>query len=122
MSGEAFTFVSADEQPDLHAIERVLGRSLPRVTLPDFDYTARAAHLEVPLKDRIAAIRQRKGEERERAKINAARRAAGARGLKGQQTSAGGESVPRTRPDGPRGRGGASSGRFRPRGPRRPQS
>ena len=42
--------------------------ALPRVTLPDFDYTARPqAQLEVPLAERIAAIRAQKAEERERA-------------------------------------------------------
>jgi ATP-dependent RNA helicase RhlE len=80
MTGEAFTFVSPDEEQDMRAIERAIGRSVPRVTLPDFDYTAQAAQLEVPLRERIAAIRQRKREERERAKTNAARRAASARG------------------------------------------
>ena len=79
MTGEAFTFVAPDEEQDLRAIERAIGKSLPRVTLPDFNYTAQAAQLEVPLRDRIAAIRQRKRDERERATLNAARRAAGAR-------------------------------------------
>jgi ATP-dependent RNA helicase RhlE len=82
LTGEAFTFVSPDEEPDLRAIERAVGKSLPRVTLPDFDYTARAAQLEVPRRDRIGAIRERKREERDRATINAARRAAGARSAK----------------------------------------
>jgi ATP-dependent RNA helicase RhlE len=79
MTGEAFTFVAPDEEQDLRDIERAVGRSLPRVTLPDFDYTAPAAQLEVPLKDRIAAIRQQKRQERERAAANAARRAANVR-------------------------------------------
>jgi ATP-dependent RNA helicase RhlE len=79
MTGEAFTFVAPDEEQDLRAIERAIGKSLPRVTLPDFNYTAQGAQLEVPLRDRIAAIRQRKRDERERATLNAARRAAGAR-------------------------------------------
>src|SRR5919109_5663742 len=35
MTGEAFTFVSPDEERDLQAIERVIGNRLPRVTLPD---------------------------------------------------------------------------------------
>jgi ATP-dependent RNA helicase RhlE len=36
--------------------------TLPRVTLPDFDYKARAqGKLEIPLAERIAAIRARKG-------------------------------------------------------------
>jgi ATP-dependent RNA helicase RhlE len=97
MTGEAFTFVSPDEEPDLRAIERAVGKSLPRVTLPDFDYKAQAAQLEVPHRDRIAAIRARKREERERATINAARRAAGARGARGHQNRgrAGGPKRPR---------------------------
>jgi ATP-dependent RNA helicase RhlE len=37
-TGDAFTLMSPEEQPDLQAIERFLGRSIPRVTLPDFDY------------------------------------------------------------------------------------
>jgi len=38
--GEAITFVSPEEEGDLRAIERILGRTVPRVTLPDFDYRA----------------------------------------------------------------------------------
>jgi ATP-dependent RNA helicase RhlE len=79
-TGEAFTFVSPDEEGALRAIERAIGKRLPRVTVPDFDYTARPAQkLEVPLAQRIAEIRARKREERARAEMNAARRAAGAR-------------------------------------------
>jgi ATP-dependent RNA helicase RhlE len=112
MTGEAFTFVSPDEEPDLRAIERAVGKSLPRVTLPDFDYKTLAAQLELPRRDRIAAIRERKREERERAKINAARRVAGARGASGHQNS-GRPDVPKgTRPQGARGPGGPSSGRL----------
>ena len=41
------------------------GKRLPRVTVPDFDYTAKpAAKLEVPLAERIAEIRARKAQER----------------------------------------------------------
>jgi ATP-dependent RNA helicase RhlE len=36
--GDAFTLMSPDEQPDVVAIERFLGRAIPRVMLPDFDY------------------------------------------------------------------------------------
>ena len=79
-TGDAFTFVSPDEEPDLRAIEKAIGRRLPRVTLPDFDYAARPqAKLEVPLAQRIAEIRARKREERARAAVNAARRAAAIR-------------------------------------------
>ncbi len=37
--GDAFTFVSPDEESDLRAIERVLGAKVPRVVVPDFDYS-----------------------------------------------------------------------------------
>ncbi len=74
MTGDAFTFVSPEEGADLKAIERAVGKSLPRVTLPDFDYAARPqAKLEIPIAERIAEIRRRKSDER-------ARRAAKGRG------------------------------------------
>ena len=76
-TGDAFTFVSPEEEGDLRAIERAVGKRLPRVTLPDFDYKAKAdTKLEIPLAERIAAIRARKAEERARAKAKAERRAA----------------------------------------------
>jgi ATP-dependent RNA helicase RhlE len=78
--GEAFTFVAPQEESDLRAIERAIGKRLPRVTVPDFDYGARPKQkLEIPLGERIAAIRERKRRERERAEFNAARGAAQAR-------------------------------------------
>src|SRR5688572_7896271 len=76
-TGDAFTFVAPEEEGDLRAIERAIAKSLPRVTLPDFDYRARAhAKLEIPLAERIAAIRARKAEERGRAKAKGQRRTA----------------------------------------------
>jgi ATP-dependent RNA helicase RhlE len=76
-TGDAFTFVAPEEEGELRGIERAIGRRLPRVTVPDFDYSARPeARLEVPLAERIAQIRARKAEDRERAKANAARREA----------------------------------------------
>src|SRR3954467_2109531 len=72
--GEAFTFVAPDEENDLRAIEKAIGKRLPQVTLPDFNYAARPEQrLEVPIKDRIAAIRARKAEERGRARAKANR-------------------------------------------------
>jgi len=38
--GEAITFVTHEDEGDLRAIERTLGKTIPRVTLPDFDYNA----------------------------------------------------------------------------------
>src|SRR6266705_74152 len=81
LTGDAITFVSHEEEGDLSAIERAIGKQLPRITLPGFDYTKRPAErLEVPIRERIAAIRARKAEERARARAKAERRA--------QQTSA----------------------------------
>ncbi|MFN8547011.1 MAG: DEAD/DEAH box helicase [Candidatus Eisenbacteria bacterium] len=39
-TGYAFTFVSPEEETELGRIEKVLGKRLPRVTAPDFDYSA----------------------------------------------------------------------------------
>jgi ATP-dependent RNA helicase RhlE len=47
-TGDAFTFVSPDEDQDLLRIERAIGRRLPRVTVPDFDYDARTEPHEAP--------------------------------------------------------------------------
>src|SRR4051794_16677039 len=41
--GDAFTFVAPEEEEDLRRIERVIGKRLPRVIVPDFDYRARVA-------------------------------------------------------------------------------
>jgi ATP-dependent RNA helicase RhlE len=76
-TGDAFTFVAPEEEGDLRQIERAIGKRLPRVTVPDFDYNARPqARFEVPIAERIAAIRAQKSEERARARANAERRAA----------------------------------------------
>ncbi len=76
-TGDAFTFVAPDEEGDLRNIERAIGRRLPRVTVPGFDYAKKATErFEVPVQERIAAIRARKAEERARARAKAERRAA----------------------------------------------
>jgi ATP-dependent RNA helicase RhlE len=81
MTGDAITFVAPDEENDLRAIERAIAKRLPRVTVPDFDYKQKPAErLEIPIQERIAAIRARKAEDRKRAAANAERRAAGGPG------------------------------------------
>jgi ATP-dependent RNA helicase RhlE len=66
-TGEALTFMAPDERGALTAIERAIGRPLPRVTLPDFDYAARpAGRLEIPLAERLAAMRADKAQARAR--------------------------------------------------------
>ncbi len=80
LTGDAYTFVSREEEADLRAIEKAIGKRLPRITVPGFDYAkAPAERLEVPLAERIAAIRARKAEERRRAKEKAERRIAAQR-------------------------------------------
>jgi len=76
-TGDAFTFVAPEEENELRAIERAVAKRLPRVTLPDFDYTARVAEkLEIPLAERIAAIKATRAEARANAAAKAARRGA----------------------------------------------
>ncbi len=73
--GDAWTFVSREEEGDLRAIERAVGKTIQRRKLDGFDYTQRAEEkLEIPLQERIAAIRTRKAEDRKRAADKAARR------------------------------------------------
>ncbi len=77
MTGDAFTLASPEEATELAAIERAIGKRLPRITVPGFDYAkAPAERFEVPLAERIASIRARKAEERRRAREKAERRTA----------------------------------------------
>ena len=77
LTGDAITFVSPNEETDLRGIERAIGKRLPRVMLPDFDYAHRPIEkLEIPIQQRIAEIRARKAGDRARAAANAARRSA----------------------------------------------
>ena len=76
-TGDAFTFVSPEEEGDLSAIERSISKRLPRVVVSGFDYATKPKQrFEVPIAERIAEIRARKAEERKRAKEKAERRAA----------------------------------------------
>jgi ATP-dependent RNA helicase RhlE len=105
LTGDAFTFVAPEEESDLRAIERAVRTTLPRVTLPDFDYKSRpTGKLEVPLAQRIAEIRARKAKER--AGKGAGGRGPGARGPGGKG--------PGGRPQAP---AHASQSRRRSRGP-----
>ncbi len=127
-TGDAFTFVSPEEETDLQAIEKAVGKRLPRVTLPGFDYSARADSLEIPLAQRIAAIRQRRSAERSRP--HGARSQNRPSGSPGRQDSGRGERPPQRRDHaaqqprhsntagrsrGPRPSGGGSRGPGRPR-------
>jgi ATP-dependent RNA helicase RhlE len=75
--GDALTFVSPQEEEEFRAIERAVGARIPRRTLPGFDYGARPAErLEIPVAQRIAAIRAQRADERARARAKADRRGA----------------------------------------------
>ncbi len=74
-TGDAYTFVSPDEEAALRAIERHIGKHLPRQKVAGFDYDKRPAErLEIPLAERLAAMRMRKAGERARARTNSERR------------------------------------------------
>jgi ATP-dependent RNA helicase RhlE len=97
-TGDAFTFVSPDETQDLAAIERAIGRSLPRVTLPGFDYARKTDEkLEIPIQQRLAAMRAARGAGRGR----------GGGGKSGPPKQGGKSGPPRS---GGQGRGGGGGG------------
>jgi ATP-dependent RNA helicase RhlE len=104
-TGDAFTFVSPDEERDLKAIERAIAKQLPRIVVEGFDYRSRPAErFEVPLAERIAEIRKRKSEERQRAREKADRKAQNQAGgaPSGGSARSGGAPSPRPRSDDPR--------------------
>ena len=66
-TGDAFTLVSPDEDHELGDIERRLGKRLPRVTLPGFDYAKKPTEkLEIPIHERLAAHRAARSQGRGR--------------------------------------------------------
>jgi ATP-dependent RNA helicase RhlE len=123
-TGDAFTLVAPEEERDLQAIERAIGKRLPRVVVPGFDYASKPQQrFEVPIAERIAEIRARKAEERKRAKEKAERRAAQeARGgsAASSAASSGGTKSAATGGTSSRRRGGG--GPNRGRGPAAPGS
>ena len=116
LTGDAITFVAPDEESDLRAIERAIGKRLPRVTVPDFDYSRRPAEkLEIPIQERIAAIRARKAEDRARAAAKAARKAAPSQGARTSSASPArtGSPAPRAGSPSPQSRRGPAGRRRR---------
>jgi len=132
--GDAWTFVSPAEESDLRAIERAVGKPIARRKLEGFDYQKRTDEkLEIPLAERIAAIRARKADERRRAAEKKARRNDGATPARpatdsgrsarpGNRPPNRSDSRPASRPDGHRfsGRPGRPSRPTRPARPGRP--
>jgi ATP-dependent RNA helicase RhlE len=104
-TGEAYTFVSPDEEGDVRQIERVLGKRIDRRKLAGFDYTARAQdRFEVPIEERIAEIRARKADER--ARRRAKEQAAAGQPAAEQRATPSGDGSGRRRRRGGRGRRG----------------
>ena len=126
-TGDAFTLVSPEEERDLQAIERAIGKRLPRVVVPGFDYASKPQQrFEVPIAERIAEIRARKAEERKRAKEKAERRATHEARGGGSASSAArsggsssGSAATKTSRRG-QGRSGGSGGQGKPGSGRRP--
>jgi ATP-dependent RNA helicase RhlE len=113
MTGDAFTFVSPAEESDMRRIENALGKRLPRITVPDFDYKARpAGRLEASSAERRAKARSnRAGHSGARSGSGSARRSSGS-GSKGRPSAP--SSSGSSRPSSP-----SSSTSRRPRRSRR---
>jgi ATP-dependent RNA helicase RhlE len=76
LTGDAFTLAAPEEHAELLAIERAVGNKLPRRTLEGFDYDAKAPErFEIPIGERISALRARRAEERARSREKAERKA-----------------------------------------------
>ncbi len=76
-TGDAYTLVAPQEEADFRRIESHLNRHIPRSKIDGFDYKKRPSErFEIPLAERIAAIRARKAEERARSRAKAQAREA----------------------------------------------
>ncbi|TVR60004.1 MAG: DEAD/DEAH box helicase [Gemmatimonadales bacterium] len=108
-TGEAYTFVSPEEEGELRAIERAVSRKIERRMLDGFDYGAREVErFEIPMGERIKAIREERKKARERQKAKEVRRAE-AEASKGKESGS----------SSGRGQGGGQGGGRRRRGGRR---
>lgn len=71
-TGDAYTFVAREEEGTVRGFERAVGRSIERRIVKGFDYTARnEERLEIPLEERLAALRARRADDRRRAAARA---------------------------------------------------
>jgi ATP-dependent RNA helicase RhlE len=121
-TGEAITFVSPEEMGELRAIERAVGKTLPRRTLDGFDLQARPAAaepLEIPLAERLATMRAQRSQDRSRSQARSER---GAQPQSGRTAAKPAESGarPAARPAG--GRSQAPRNGARPASPARAAS
>jgi ATP-dependent RNA helicase RhlE len=56
LTGDAFLFVSPEEEPQVARIERAIGKRIPRVTLAGFDYFRKVDKPEPPARPRPSAV------------------------------------------------------------------
>ena len=112
--GDAFTLMSADEQKQFAAVERFLGRVVPRVTLPDFDYKGRGTEPSGGGRERGHGGRGGNGEREAHGRPAHGARPPGGRGGPGGRPSHGPrpQGGPRAHGGGaPHGRGAGGGGR-----------
>jgi ATP-dependent RNA helicase RhlE len=80
-TGDAFLFFSPEEEADVRGIERAIGKRLPRLTLPEFDYTHQpAARPPAPAHPRRPSLKAQRTGSGGAAERPATRRGRGARG------------------------------------------
>ncbi len=71
LKGTAITLVAPHEEIDFCMIEKKIAKKIQRRQIEGFNYRAAGEPLEIPLGERIAAIRARKAEERARSAAKA---------------------------------------------------
>ena len=74
LTGDAFTFVAPDEERDMLRIERAIGKRLPRITVPDFNYKA------VPPRRLEASSAERRAKARSNRSVHSGGRRSGGSG------------------------------------------
>ena len=98
-TGEAFTFVTPEDEDQLRRIERAVGAKIERVRLDGFAYDATPeGALEVPRGERIAAMRAQKAKARARAGGNGGGNGNGSSGRSTASGAGGGEAQKSGRP------------------------
>jgi len=114
-TGEAYTFVAPEEEAEVRAIERAVGHALERRILDGFDYSApEQERFEVPVGERVAAMREQRRKARERQKEKEARASSsggsGSTPNRGSGTGSGASGGSGSSPSGQGGRGGNRRG------------
>jgi ATP-dependent RNA helicase RhlE len=100
MTGDAFTFVSPGEEAEMRRIEGAIGKRLPRITVPDFDYKAVPERLEATSAERRAKARSNRTSFGGRGGSSSGRSGSGGSGSRRPSSGKGRPSSSRS--DGPR--------------------